>query len=252
MDSLQQSIQLLDDPIQSKRGLFRKSVRNQREDDVMDFDMSITMAPNEIRRFLNNTTFNNATVTGDLTTKFLRYNSNSNLSTASTGGGTSTNTVFTTRNKTDQLFTQFLEILQSRTNDSEIFETVQDIIQVLTDLTEDVSKEDIKRREKYDSDTEDWVRSEKNTWKLLYCLYKDRLIAQKDGGLEMDELPLINSEKNIVERLYLVNGNLREYQLVVDWLEQTALEQNKMQMGMYTDRTVAWENTLHQLLQVSL
>jgi nuclear pore complex protein Nup107 len=250
MDSLQQSIQLLDDPIQSKRGLFRKSVRNQREDDVMDFDMSITMAPNEIRRFLNNTTFNNATVTGDLTTKFLRYNSNSNLSTASTGGGTSTS-VFTTRNKTDQLFTQFLEILQSRTNDSEIFETVQDIIQVLTDLTEDVSKEDIKRREKYASDTEDWVRSEKNTWKLLYCLYKDRLIAQKDGGLEMDELPLINSEKNIVERLYLVNGNLREYQLVVDWLEQTALEQNKMQMGMYTDRTVAWENTLHQLLQVS-
>lgn len=47
-----------------------------------------------------------------------------------------------------------------------------------------------------------WLREEENTWKLLFCLYKDRLIAQKEN-LEIEDLPLVNSEKTIVEHLYL-------------------------------------------------
>lgn len=35
--------------------------------------------------------------------------------------------------------------------------------------------------------------------------------------------------------------------MIVDWLEQCALEQGTIQVGHFTDRTVAWENTLDQL-----
>lgn len=49
----------------------------------------------------------------------------------------------------------------------------------------------------------------------------------------------------------LANATLREHQLIVDWLEQTSVEQNSMQVAHYGDRSaMAWENTLHQL-QVS-
>ena len=47
------------------------------------------------------------------------------------------------------------------------------------------------------------------------------------------------------------NATLREHQLIVDWLEQTSVEQMSMQVAHYADRSaMAWENTLHQL-QVS-
>lgn len=47
------------------------------------------------------------------------------------------------------------------------------------------------------------------------------------------------------------NATLREHQLIVDWLEQTSVEQISMQIAHYGDRSaMAWENTLHQL-QVS-
>lgn len=47
------------------------------------------------------------------------------------------------------------------------------------------------------------------------------------------------------------NATLREHQLIVDWLEQTSVEQISIQIAHYGDRSaMAWENTLHQL-QVS-
>jgi nuclear pore complex protein Nup107 len=47
-----------------------------------------------------------------------------------------------------------------------------------------------------------WIRTEMNTWSLIHCLYKDRLITQKEE-MEQDDLPLVNSEKLVVEHLYL-------------------------------------------------
>jgi hypothetical protein len=41
---------------------------------------------------------------------------------------------------------------------------------------------------------------------------------------------------------------LREHQLILDWLEQTAYEENPIQVAHYGDRSaMAWENTLHHL-----
>lgn len=65
--------------------------------------------------------------------------------------------------------------------------------------------------------------------------------------MDYDDAPLMGSEKMIVENLYRNNANLREYQLIVDWLEQCADEKESPQIGLYTDQTISWENTLHQL-----
>lgn len=73
-------------------------------------DISITMSTSEIRRFMNNS---NETLTSFKHSLMEESN---------------TTDVLTSKQKTNLLYGHFLEILQSRTNDSEIFETVQDLI----------------------------------------------------------------------------------------------------------------------------
>lgn len=196
----------------------------------MDFDLSITMSRGEMKGLREEAT------TGESIRSFYNLTRSDDTPMASMNG----------REKSHLLFQQFLEILQSRTSDTEIFDTIQDIIQTCTDAIEEMSKF---RRGGIDIGAQRdlvWLTQERNTWRLLYCLYKDRLIVQKEAA-DYDDLPLVGSEKLIVEHLYTNNANLREYQLIVDWLELCALENGDLQMGHYTDRTVCWENTLHQL-----
>lgn len=47
--------------------------------------------------------------------------------------------------------------------------------------------------------------------------------------------------------IFLGNSTLREYQLIVDWLEACYFKKDNIQVGHTTDRTVGWENTLFQL-----
>ncbi|XP_063228293.1 nuclear pore complex protein Nup107 [Bacillus rossius redtenbacheri] len=95
-----------------------------------------------------------------------------------------------------------------------------------------------------------WLQGEYNIWCLLYSLYRDRLETEEE---KMSPLPLASeayvSEKMIVENLYRTDSYVRECQIVIDWLEKTALEQNisSVRMRHFTDKTIAWENTLHQL-----
>lgn len=90
---------------------------------------------------------------------------------------------------------------------------------------------------------ESWLEIEKCTWRLLYVLYQDRLTQQPD-----DELSVYNgtSEKLCVMNLFRRESLLRESQLVVDWLEFNAAERDDNVLH-FTDSTVGWENTLHQL-----
>lgn len=71
-------------------------------------DISITMSTSEIRRFMNN--------------------SNETLTSFKHSIMEDSSDVLTSKQKTNLLYGHFLEILQSRTNDSEVFETVQDLI----------------------------------------------------------------------------------------------------------------------------
>lgn len=162
---LERSIQQLDDSI-SKKSLIRPRQRNLR-DEAMDFDLSR-------RRFDESSLMTSASV----------YGSQTNLSVI-------------VKQKTDHLYHHFLSVIQSRSNEMEIFETVFDLRQVLENTIEEMESS---KNVKVGSET--WIRQEMNTWSLIHCLYKDRLITQKEE-METDDLPLVNSEKIIVEHLYL-------------------------------------------------
>uniref|UniRef100_A0A146KNT1 Nuclear pore complex protein n=1 Tax=Lygus hesperus TaxID=30085 RepID=A0A146KNT1_LYGHE len=97
-----------------------------------------------------------------------------------------------------------------------------------------------------------WLVNEKNTWRLIYALYRDRAFFEEDfdaGVPEGDPHP--QSEKEIMENFYRMNRSVREAQLVIDWLERNAQDEWKLlqreEIAFYTDKTVAWENTLFQL-----
>ncbi|XP_055586124.1 nuclear pore complex protein Nup107 isoform X2 [Uranotaenia lowii] len=248
MSQLERSLLLLDETaVKSRRGLLRaKDPRDYRHldeseapavDASMDFDMSLTVGPHEIRTFMLDS-----------------HQQNLSGSRMSLAGSQVSTTGINVRSQTEGLFVGFLEVLQRRSSEAEVFETVEDLIETLDEALAGIEKITTHAafgRERKIVAEESWLNVERDTWKLLFALYKDRLVVQKDD-LELDDLPLVNSERAVVEHLYAANANLREYQLIVDWLEQTALEQNRMQIGHFTDRTIAWENTLHQLQNVGL
>jgi hypothetical protein len=103
------------------------------------------------------------------------------------------------KEKTDQLYSHFLSVIQSSSNEMEVFETVYHLRQVLENTIEEMESEG--RKKKF-LGANNWIRTEMNTWSLIHCLYKDRLITQKEE-MEQDDLPLVNSEKLVVEHLYL-------------------------------------------------
>lgn len=98
------------------------------------------------------------------------------------------------------------------------------------------------------SDEEINLENERNTWRLVYCLYKNRVNANFQTNMEMDLKSNI-SEKEVIDNLYKNERLITEYQLIVDWLEKNASDQaDRLPMIEYfTDKTVAWENTLHQI-----
>lgn len=251
MSQLERSLLLLDESVvKSKRGLLRAKDRELRsphqsllgagepnESTNAEFDVSLTVGPHELRSFM-----------------FDSQQNNLSASRLSLAGSQISTTGLNVKHRTEALFGQFLEVLQRRNSEAEVFETVEDLIETLDEVLNGIDKmmsqTAFGKQRKVLAD-ETWLNVERDTWKLLFALYKDRLVVQKEDA-EMDDLPLVNSERAIVEHLYAANANLREYQLIVDWLEQTALEQNRMQIGHFTDRTIAWENTLHQLQNVGL
>lgn len=161
---LERSVQQLDGS-NVKRSLLRPRQRNLR-DETMDFEFTK-------RRF-----------------------DESSLMTSASQYGSQTNVSIIVKQKTDHLYQHFLSVIQSRSNEVEIFETVSDLRQVLENT---IGEMENSKNMKVGADS--WLRQEMNTWSLIQCLYKDRLITQKEE-MQTDCLPLQNSEKVIVEHLY--------------------------------------------------
>lgn len=232
---LDKSVRLLEEAIpKSKNKLIRlphgsqTPSSNSMNSPAVDF--SLTMDPRDARLIMDHTGLVNETEMSRL-----------KLSMSNTSLGIPSTKI---DRLTEELYERFLEILQTHTSDSEIFETISDLTQTIIETIEDVRK--FGKRETLQSDPEEWLLQEKTTWQLLYALYKDRLMVQNEAMDLEEALPLGNSEKLIIDHLYNNNPKLREYQLVVDWLEETALERST-HIGHFSDRTVGWENTLHQL-----
>jgi len=96
------------------------------------------------------------------------------------------------------------------------------------------------------------LESERNTWRLIYCLYQNRISSAGLSTQMEHDGPTNNnyiSEKDVIENLYKSESYIREYQLIIDWLEKNALDQADKcpSIELFTDKTVAWENTIHQL-----
>lgn len=238
------SINLLDDSHHfSKRGLIRLNPNADRSSPHFIGDKSISNTRNQSILLNNSIPY----VPNDVYMADRTYNGYDN--TLATGNKYTKMDEAVVKAKTDQLYEHFLEVVRVRTNDAEIFDTVQDMIQLCSDTFDDIVRNGVRLNEKNVFDGFGWLNQERNTWKLLHCLYKDRLLNQQamDGVDDDDDLWLHSSEKEIIEKLYKQNENVREYQLIIDWLEQCESQQYLDRCSHFLDETISWENTLHQL-----
>lgn len=76
------------------------------------------------------------------------------------------------KQNTDHLY-QHLSAIQSRRIELEIFKTVFDLRQVLESTIAEM-----KSSKNMNVGRNLWIRKEMNTWSLIHCLYKHRLITQ--------------------------------------------------------------------------
>lgn len=103
------------------------------------------------------------------------------------------------------------------------------------------------------SEEEISLENERNTWRLVYCLYQNRINSLNFPTAmeeDSDETDTYISEKVVIDSLFKVERYIREYQLIIDWLEKNALDQADKcpSTEQFTDKTLAWENTVRQLL----
>ncbi|XP_070164902.1 LOW QUALITY PROTEIN: nuclear pore complex protein Nup107 [Polyergus mexicanus] len=151
-----------------------------------------------------------------------------------------------------KLYYDFLQSMQAHFSETQIFDTIADFIQNCAD-TLDIMRDMQSKVENMEIAQEEIsLESERNTWRLIYCLYQNRISSaglstqmEHDGHMNNNYI----SEKNIIENLYKSESYIREYQLIIDWLEKNALDQADRypSVELFTDKTVAWENTVHQL-----
>ena len=81
------------------------------------------------------------------------------------------------------------------------------------------------------------LESERATWQLVKMIYTDRLSIASVGDESMDvtatsatsdgvDAALHVGEKEVVDRLFEADAEVRQVQIVIDWLE--SLEKDKM------------------------
>ncbi|KAH8410222.1 hypothetical protein KR009_009176 [Drosophila setifemur] len=159
------------------------------------------------------------------------------------------------RSRTDVLFAQFFDVLQSHGGGPETFEVIQGlghacrgvVEQLELEIDRGVGGEQGARQRKA---MLQWLRQEIYTWRLLHALFHDRILLQSDTRAddEMQDGPTLGgSEKEVIQQLYSINATLREYQLVVDWLEACYKPEDQPNLLHCHDRMMSWENTLFQL-----
>uniref|UniRef100_H2YVY0 Nuclear pore complex protein n=1 Tax=Ciona savignyi TaxID=51511 RepID=H2YVY0_CIOSA len=99
-------------------------------------------------------------------------------------------------------------------------------------------------------DMEKLLKHEKQTWRLINALYKDRQSsASNEELMNVDDMMKQISEKQAVEKYFEADCDVRHAQIVIDWLEQNAADEIEgvfEKLQSYSSN-VSWENTLHRL-----
>lgn len=100
------------------------------------------------------------------------------------------------------------------------------------------------------------MNCEKQTWRLVVSLYRDRLLSSEDR-MESDghgnEDASYKSEKEIVQNFMKNNDQIRQAQVVVDWLEINAADKLDASVESIDQHLsgVMWENSLYLLKKTS-
>ncbi|CAK9799994.1 Nuclear pore complex protein Nup107 [Anthophora plagiata] len=207
--------------------------------DFFDVDNSLTLATEEIRDIMATSEKN------DLTLREMMEDS------ATTGMVLKASEPW--REIMSKLYYDFLHSIQINFSEAQVFDTVADFIQNCSDTLDIMRGMQSKVEIKEISEEEVSLENERNTWRLIYCLYQNRINSLNfPTPMEDDseESTTYISEKAVIDNLFKTESYIREYQLIIDWLEKNALDQaDKYPTAEhFTDKTLAWENTVRQLL----
>ncbi|XP_033633061.1 nuclear pore complex protein Nup107-like [Asterias rubens] len=98
------------------------------------------------------------------------------------------------------------------------------------------------------------LEQEKCTWRLIGSLYQDRqavLEDFEDENMDVGVKTSKHSEKNIMEALFQRDSDVRQNQIIVDWLEENSRDSLRYgyDRAEFYSKSVCWENTLHSLQQ---
>lgn len=138
-------------------------------------------------------------------------------------------------NAMNSLYTEYLEVIQARSTVPQVFETVSDLARCCSDTLNVVRS--LKSKVKgYVHDDEKWLINERNTWRLIFCLYQNRLSFEEENNEQYFGV----SEKLCVENLFRRDSLMRESQLIIDWLECNALDEEDIapKVEYFTDKTI--------------
>nr|XP_022908849.1 nuclear pore complex protein Nup107 [Onthophagus taurus] len=243
------SVRFLEDSLSVPgTSVLRPSVFKLKKDAAKSLSLSLTLSPDEIL-FLqqNSQTEPNCTFVNDT----LIYHSSSKIFNTVSLNESLKGTVIRTKepwkNAFDLLHIEFSEILQSYSGSQDVLETISDLGRCCADALKVVEGLKAQVSVRHIDPEELWLRNEGNTWRLIHILYQDRLATAylREEEQDIDQYFGL-SEKRCVENLFKRDNLVRESQLVIDWLENNAKLATPVDF-YYTDITVGWENTLHQL-----
>ncbi|PBC33359.1 nuclear pore complex protein Nup107 [Apis cerana] len=206
--------------------------------DLLDIDNSLTLTPHEVRDIMA------ASEKGELTLREMMEDSSAT--------GIILKSKKPLRDVMSKLYYDFLHSVQINFSETQVFDTIADFIQNCTD-TLDIMRGMQSKIETNVSDEEISLENERNTWRLIYCLYQNRINSLNFPTPMEDDLEESNtyiSEKVVIDNLFKTESYIREYQLIIDWLEKNALDQAEKHpiTEHFTDKTLPWENTVRQLL----
>ncbi|CAG9773100.1 unnamed protein product [Ceutorhynchus assimilis] len=229
-NDLNRSVRFLEEALSTPSRRLHKKPAPQRRSDWIE-DVTYVMAPHEIENLMHCQSFYDQTmndlmhVNRTLTGEVLQHQN------------PWTSTV-------DRLYIEFFEVLQGQSEAQDSLETLaelarccSDALNVLKGLKSQVAVGALEE--------EKWLEKERDTWRLLFILYQDRLMSQNSIE-QIDQVQYFGkSERNCVQNLFKRDNLIRECQLVIDWLEAEAC--GKDEKVLHIPDAVGWENTLHQI-----
>ncbi|RWS22909.1 nuclear pore complex protein Nup107-like isoform X1, partial [Leptotrombidium deliense] len=151
------------------------------------------------------------------------------------------------------LFEDFLEAKRKYPKNDQLFDLLQEYEDLCSDNLTVLLNLVSKTRDAHSlSRCENMLRNERNTWRLLRVLYEDRFKNEVHDENMQEENVTRLTDKEVVDALYDRDSNLRQMQLVIDWLEQNesdALNEDEtFKLEFFAEGPYYWENTLHQII----